>query len=338
MAQDAGASLVLLAHHRRDQAETVLLQALRGAGVAGWSGMPRLQMRQQVIWARPWLAQPREAIEAYVARHRLSHVNDVSNADTRFARNRLRHEAWPALQGAFPQAEAALSQCALWAQDANANLAELAALDLQQLQADDGALNIKPWRSLAPARQRNALRHWFRAQTGQWPTANLVERVMAEAIPPQGERPIRWEKGLGELRLYRGRLKWVGEQAGGELTDGEHGEATLVIDTPGRYPLPGWQGVLWVEPALIRGVPAGRLSLRLAARTGGERFQLAPQRPARALKKQFQAGGVPAWERAGPLLWRGSDLLFVPGLGINARHWAATGEPQWTLRWEAVAT
>jgi tRNA(Ile)-lysidine synthase len=96
--------------------------------------------------------------------------------------------------------------------------------------------------------------------------------------------------------------------------------------------------VLWVAPASLRGVPAERFTLRLAARAGGEQFQLAPQRPARALKKQFQALGVPPWERLGPLLWRGSDLLFVPGLGINARHWASDGVPQWVLSWEAVAT
>ena len=71
MARAGGAGVVLLAHHRRDQAETLLLQALRGAGPAGLAAMPREAQRDGIVWARPWLEQPREAIDAYVRRHRL---------------------------------------------------------------------------------------------------------------------------------------------------------------------------------------------------------------------------------------------------------------------------
>merc|ERR1739841_308703 len=112
MARQAGADLLLLAHHRRDQAETLLLQALRGAGVAGLAAMPRQDWRDGVLWVRPWLDHPREAIEAYIAQHGLRHIDDDSNGDPRFARNRLRLQVWPALQAAFPQAKAALAASA----------------------------------------------------------------------------------------------------------------------------------------------------------------------------------------------------------------------------------
>ncbi|MBE0548863.1 MAG: tRNA lysidine(34) synthetase TilS, partial [Rubrivivax sp.] len=95
MAREAGCGLVLLAHHRRDQAETWLLQALRGAGPAGLAAMPLQASRQGLVWARPWLDQARQAIDAYVRRHRLQFVDDASNADPRFARNRLRAAVWP---------------------------------------------------------------------------------------------------------------------------------------------------------------------------------------------------------------------------------------------------
>ncbi|HET7794176.1 MAG TPA: tRNA lysidine(34) synthetase TilS, partial [Rhizobacter sp.] len=95
MAIEAGAKLVLLAHHQRDQAETLLLQALRGAGVAGLAGMPRNIEREGITWVRPWLDHPRERIEAYVRHHRLRYIDDDSNADARFARNRLRWQVWP---------------------------------------------------------------------------------------------------------------------------------------------------------------------------------------------------------------------------------------------------
>ena len=109
MAREAGAKLILLAHHRRDQAETLLLQALRGGGPAGLAAMPREARREGLLWCRPWLDEPGEAIAAYVARHRLSHIEDDSNLDTRFDRNRLRHDVWPALLEAFPHAESTLA-------------------------------------------------------------------------------------------------------------------------------------------------------------------------------------------------------------------------------------
>ncbi len=112
MAIEGGVDLVLLGHHRRDQAETLLLQALRGGGVAALSAMPKSVRRDGVTWARPWLEQPREAIEAYLRRHRLRWIDDDSNDDDRFARNRLRRRVWPALADAFTDAEGALAAAA----------------------------------------------------------------------------------------------------------------------------------------------------------------------------------------------------------------------------------
>ncbi|MBU6259522.1 MAG: tRNA lysidine(34) synthetase TilS, partial [Burkholderiales bacterium] len=133
LAHASGCGLVLLAHHRRDQAETWLLQALRGAGAAGLAAMPARAERAGLTWVRPWLDQPREAIEAYVRRHRLRHAEDPSNGDPRYARNRLRLQVWPALTAAFPEAEAALAAAAAQAQDAAALAAQLAAQDLARL-------------------------------------------------------------------------------------------------------------------------------------------------------------------------------------------------------------
>jgi tRNA(Ile)-lysidine synthase len=112
MAREADAEMILLAHHRRDQAETFLLQALRGAGISGLASMPADIDRDGLRWVRPWLTYPREAIEAYVAHHGLLHIEDDSNTNTRFARNRLRLDVWPALLQAFPHAEASLASSA----------------------------------------------------------------------------------------------------------------------------------------------------------------------------------------------------------------------------------
>lgn len=205
MAAEAGASLLLLAHHRRDQAETFVLQALRGGAPAGLSAMPRQVQRDGITWARPWLDHPRGAIDAYVAAHRLRPVDDPSNGDVRLARNRLRLSVWPALEQAFPHAETSLAAAAQRAQEARAALAELAALDLALLVDGDGALAVAGWRALSAARQANALRAWWAQQAGHSAPLAFVTRLLVE-VPAKGAGT--WPAGGGwACGLRRGRLQ-----------------------------------------------------------------------------------------------------------------------------------
>lgn len=207
MAHREGVDTVLLAHHRRDQAETVLLQALRGAGPAGLSAMPREIERGGICWVRPWLDHPREAIEHYLRRHRLRWVDDLSNEDPRYARNRLRLQVWPAFSQAFEHLEAPLCAVARRAQEAQACCEELAALDAAEAVSVDGALQLTPWRALSPARRANLLRHWC----GRWSAVGLPEsllhRLMREL--PVARNGLRWPAPGGVLLLRRGLLQWA---------------------------------------------------------------------------------------------------------------------------------
>ncbi len=334
LALKQGASLVLLAHHRRDQAETFLLQAFRGAGPAGLAGMPASVIRENITWARPWLGRPREDIEAYVTRHRLRCIEDDSNGDPRFARNRLRLQLWAALIEAFPQAELALAASAQWAQEAMACLSELALQDMKPVAAGPDGLNVKAWLDLAPARRSNVLRAWLKLRSGRAAPASLVARLMAEL------RPVgiaRWPLDTGELRVYRGVLRFA--PSGGKPQRGvTTAEAELSVGGVGEFRLPGWGGCLKVTVTKEQGIPLawlGRLTLK--PRSGSERFQAGLGRPPRSLKKQFQASGVPAWEREGPLFYSGGQLVFVPGLGLDARMLALPGQPQVSLRWVPLA-
>ena len=331
MALTHGASVVLLAHHRRDQAETLLLQALRGAGTAGLSGMPRSVVRDGIDWQRPWLAWSRDAIDAYVRRHRLAHIDDDSNADPRFARNRLRLQAWPALTEAFPQAEATLATAAQWAQQASAALDELADIDIAQIVADDG-LHVSHWLELSPARRSNVLRAWLRQQrNGAAAPASLITRLLDE-LPQQTS--ARWPLDEAELRVYRGVLRVESPARAAAVLR----ESALSIRRAGVYVLPGWCGELHVDAVAADGVPLAWLAhASLRERGGAERFQAGLGRPPRSLKKQFQAAGVPAWQRSGPLLYSGGQLVFVPGLGLDARVLGLPGQPLVALRWVSVA-
>ncbi|MBV8500745.1 MAG: tRNA lysidine(34) synthetase TilS [Paucibacter sp.] len=323
MCGEAGTDLLLLAHHRRDQAETFLLQALRGSGVAGLAAMPAAQWRDGICWARPWLDQPRESIEAYVLAHGLVFIDDASNADTRFERNRLRLEVWPKLAAS----EAALARSARWAQQALDLQREMAEIDLPVL-LRGAALDMNALRQLSPARASNALRAWLAEQAGVPAPASLVLRLLAEA-----EMHGQWPLADGELRLYRGLLRW---NAAPEVHCGPSQSVNLA--SAGIHEQADWGGRWRVERTHGNGLSAAILArLQLRKRSGGEQFQRAPKSALRSLKKAWQETGVPAWERSGPLLFHGQQLVFVPGLGIDARALAASDETRFSLCWEAKA-
>jgi tRNA(Ile)-lysidine synthase len=330
MAESRGAAIVLLAHHRRDQAETFLLQALRGAGLDGLSGMARSIERDGICWQRPWLDRPRSEIDAYVRRHRLKHIEDESNLESRYAHNRLRLEVWPALESAFAQAEGSLATSAQWMQEASDALAELAAIDLLQV-ADEDALKVDAWLTLSAPRRSNVLRAWLRRQLGMSAPASLVRRLLEELVR---SRAGRWPAGSSELRLSRNRLrlKRLSADADRDLAR----ETRLSVRRAGTYALPGWSGSLEVKRVREYGVPLAWLAhLELRRRVGAEQFQAGLDRPPRSLKKQYQAAGVAMWDRNGPLIFSGDQLIFVPGLGLDARVIGLVGQPLVSLQWLA---
>lgn len=318
MATAAGADLLLLAHHRQDQAETFLLQALRGAGLAGLAGMPKAQWRDGICWARPWLDQPRAAIRAYAEQHGLRWIEDPSNADPRYARNRLRQTLWPA----FSSAEPALAQAARWAQQALDLAAEVAAADLATL-VDGERLDLVALSALSPARASNALRAWLAPFTAA--PASLIERLLAEWRPGA---TLSWPAPGGALHAYRDGLYWASESVSTPTA------ATLDLSRPGLYPQAGWHGG-WLVEAGSPGIPAHRLAqLTQRDRAGGERFQRAPASMPRGLKKACQEAGLPPWRRGGPLLFDAQGgLIAVAGLGMDARAFADQDAPQLSLRW-----
>lgn len=329
MAQEQGASIVLLAHHQRDQAETVLLQAMRGAGAAGLAAMPRVYSDSGLSWCRPWLDQPHRAIDAYLRRHRLRPVDDPSNVDLRFARSRLRRLVWPALVSAFPEAEAALAAVARHAQWTLQLQEAVALADLARLRDGDG-LRVTPWLELDEARRANALRAWLVERLGHAAPGSLIDRLAGEL--PRATT-ARWPiDASSELRLHRRKLS-VGAAA---IALAIAGDQVIDLSCPGVHPVPAWQGAFEVRHVARGGIDAERLrEVQLRGRRGGEQFQSDTRGIPRSLKKQYQAAAVAAWDRGGPLVWHQDALLFVPGLGIDAR-WRTPARGL-SLRWVPAA-
>jgi len=327
MARESGIDAVLLAHHQRDQAETCLLQALRGAGAAGLAAMPRAADRAGIKWLRPWLAQPSESIDSYVRRFRLGHIDDPSNAHPAHARNRLRLQLWPLLDEHFGQAAQCLAASASRAHEAAECLHELAAIDLQALCTTDEALALDAWRKLSQARRSNALRAWLAQRLHGGVPESLVQRLLLE-LPRV--KLARWPVGAGELRLHDGRLR-LSEAT---LLASRAPPSRLDLSQPGDHPVDAWGGTFEVRLAPGPGLAPQLLrDCELRARSGGERFQSAPTSLPRSLKKQYQAARVPTWGRSGPLVYGDGQLLFVPGLGIDARRRVAPATPALQLRW-----
>jgi tRNA(Ile)-lysidine synthase len=324
-AQRAGVAVVALAHHRNDQAETLLLQLLRGSGPHGLAAMPAWRRDAAgSAWWRPLLGIPRARIDAYARERRLLWIDDESNADSRHARNAVRHAVMPALQRIAPRADATLARAAAHQADAARLLDELAELDGRD--ACDGTTLLRcALDALAPHRARNLLRWFVRGHGLPAPSTARLAAMLDQLRGARGDAVIRLAHAGVEIGVHQGRIAlhrppparfdvcWRGET---ELAL-PHGTVTF-----------GHAEGAGIDLTLASG------DVHLRSRAGGERFQVALDRPRRALKSVLRDAGIPPWERRGlPLVWCGDALAAVAGLGVDAALCAAPGRPGLTVAW-----
>lgn len=299
---------LLLGHHRDDQAETVLLKLLRGAGPEGLGGMRALRrFGRGQLW-RPLLELPREQLRDYVETRALACIDDPSNADTRLARNHLRREIFPALARYWPQAvDSILHSAALSRAAADALRVQwLAAFDTLHDPAS-GSLDAAGWLALAPALRDPLLDHWIHARGLPAPTTAQRRQIERQCGARAGQLPcIRWAGA--ELHIWKSRL-WALPPAPplpADLDLAWHGEP-LALPDGGELSLTG-SGSRLAEP------------LHLRLRRGGEHIKPAGDAHTRELRDLFQQGGVPPWRRAAcPLLHAGDELVAVADLWSSAR-------------------
>lgn len=331
----SGVQWVALAHHRDDQAETVLLNLMRGAGVDGAAGMaPEREHRggaTGVRLIRPLLDVPRAALVAYAVEHGLSWIDDESNTDTSFRRNYLRHEIMPRLAARFPGSDAALARAATHFAEGAGLLAELAAVDRLTV-APAGRIALSRFNGLPIARARNLLRHELKDAGSLAPDTRWIDEALRQLRTTRPEAEICVRVGQHCLHTYRGEIHLVTERP-------------AVPDRPvfwrGEAVLPWAGGMLHFDPSRGTGLSRARLAggeLRISARAGGERLQPDSRRPRRTLRNLLQEAAVPPWEREFlPYLWCGTELAWVAGLGYDSRFACAPDEPGLALHWEEGA-
>jgi tRNA(Ile)-lysidine synthase len=319
---------LITAHHRDDQAETLLLQLLRGAGPAGLAAMPEQAPFGRGRLLRPLLSVPRAALRAYAESENLRWVEDESNLNTDLDRNFLRHEILPRIERRWPGASVTLARAARLQAEVEALSRALALDDGAPGGGTDATVQIEKLARLTPIRQRNLLRHWLREQGLPLPAYRRLEelrRTMLEAAPDRCPL-IAWPGA--EVRRYRGRLyalRPVGQANSNPEADW----------WPGRPLALSWLGkVLAASPIHGAGVrwDPSEGPLRLRWRKGGERCRPAGRRHHHALKKLFQEAGVPPWERNRiPLIYKGNELVAVVGHWYCGSSLAQAGEQGWVF-------
>lgn len=339
LAQELGPDAALLtAHHRDDQAETLLLQLLRGAGPHGLAAMPVAARLGQGWLLRPLLDVDRVRILAYARAQRLNWIEDTSNTDIGFDRNYLRHQILPLLRERWPAVNRALACSAQLCAETATWLDEEADADLIQLATHrPDCLQIPALREWTEQRQRNVLRRWLRRLGLPRPGSRHLQHILRDVLAaPRDRKPcVHWAGG--EVRRYRDGLYAMPPLVPHDARQvilwqpDATSHPPLLFSRLGRLRLQATVGV-GLRSTILSGA-----TLIVRFRQGGERFRPVGRIHSQELKKLLQEAGIPPWERDRlPLLYRNDALLAVMGLGVAADWAAAPGETGWQPVWEAL--
>ncbi|HEY1076887.1 MAG TPA: tRNA lysidine(34) synthetase TilS, partial [Fontimonas sp.] len=313
----APGDLLVTAHHRDDQAETVLFRSLRGTGIGGLGAMRELEpLAGGQLW-RPLLATPRAALRAYAQAHGLSTLHDPHNQDRRLARAFLRHDVMPLLQTRFAAADN-LARLARHAQAAEGLLAELALLDAQALRTAAG-FSVAGLLRLTPERRRNLLHHQWRGLGLAPPDADFYARLDAEVLGAATDAtPALAQSGL-EARRYRDELVLMRR-----LPPPPDPTLRLRWTQGTQFALPPGCGELQAER-----LPAGGVELAFAV--AGLRLRPLGSDRTRTLRNLYQEAGLPVWVRQRmPLVFLGPELIAVGDRWRSAKAAALGFSVRWT--------
>lgn len=328
--------VLLLAHHQDDQAETVLLQLLRGSGVKGLAAMPAKQTFSKGLLCRPMLNFLREEIVSYAVVHHLNWIDDPSNFDTDFDRNFLRQDVIPLLETRWPSLKKTLSRTATHTAEADSLLTELAKQDWQ-LVRNNNQVGIKSLLELDEKRQRNVVRYWLASICKlTLPDTIHLQRILNEVLTAaEDAKPeVIWRGG--EVRRYQGLL-----YAQDKLVEPDNNlemswlnlESPLMINSVGL--------TVSAYSSVGTGLSKNKLKnteITLKFRQGGETCRPAGRGQTHQLKKLFQEWQVPPWLRASiPLIYVNGELAGVVGYCYCEPFAAVEGEESWVINTDSLS-
>ncbi len=320
----------LLAHHRHDQAETILLHLFRGTGIDGLAAMPAIRQLGAGRLIRPLLDFTRTELESYAVTHRVSFIEDESNLNLAYSRNYIRHRVLPMLQEKWPNVVRNISSCANHCQEAKENLDQLAYIDCSELRRDS---LLNPMVSLSnmenkkivsdlqaklcidslprenQSRMINVLRVWLKNHKIRLPNTDILRRLVNEVIlaRPDAMPLVSWNNII--VRRYQNNLFLLTEKPINAGTN------TIWKDFPSICHLANGVDLHAIVTDDGFGISAdSRIEVRF--RRGGECFKSNGQ--TKSLKKLFQQWQVPPWQRNQvPLIYVNDTLKIVVGYGMT---------------------
>ena len=323
--------VLMTAHHQDDQAETLLLQLFRGAGIKGLSAMPALDTKRKI--ARPLLDVPRADLLSYAKKNGLKWIEDDSNLNIHFERNFLRLEVMPILHARYSGLSSNLSRSASHFAEASQLLDELAMLD-----ADESVLptqiSVRLLASLTMSRASNLFRWWLNKQSFTMPSKARLDEMLSQLINAKTDAQIKLvldNKANKVIRRYQDIAYIIEDHVVLPYAISWQGEDTL--------PLPDHTQLQFVQKLGV-GLAINRLQinkLRITNRQGSEEFKPDLNRPTRTLKHCLQAANIPPWLRGKlPLIYLQDDLAIVPSVGVASHLQARADEMGLNAVWTGL--
>ena len=332
--------VLLTAHHADDQAETLLLRLMRGAGPRGLAAIAHQRELGAGQLCRPLLAFSRAELQAYAEAQNLTWVEDESNLNSHYDRNFLRHKAVPILRERWPQLSRRLQQTAELCAVNEGLLIELAAEDLAaadvRMERAGQSISLAALHQRSVARRHNLLRHWLREAELDLPEQSHLVQFQQQIMTGRADAEITLAWGNLTMHRYRERL-YVLPRLNSVVQTQEPYDFVL-SEAFGQIPL-GQGGSLnfeYINQAKdMNCLQANLPDLSLRWREGGERCQPAGRTHSQTLKRLLQEYGLEPWWRAQlPLVFSGETLVAAGDLWVCKDFVAAPGQPGYRLAWQ----
>lgn len=310
--------ILLTAHHQDDQAETVLLQLLRGAGPKGLSAMPRLKKFGRGYLARPLLGFSRNELEIYARENNLTWIEDESNQDVTLSRNFIRHEIMPRLITAWPSASASIARSAAHCAENQDLLEEYLQDDYRAATgSDENTLSVAKLLQMKPEKQKLILRRFIYQNNFSLPNSRKIESILQDVLHSAWDKSpcVKWDDAM--LRRHKDDIHLLSAEVEPDLA---------TVEWEIEKPLELTHGVLKTRLISGAGLRADIKQVAVGFRQGGEMVEV-KGRGRQSLKNLFQEWGVLPWERSSlPLVFVGQQLIAIAGYFLHADFVAGEGE------------
>jgi tRNA(Ile)-lysidine synthase len=310
--------LIVLAHHQDDQAETFLLQLIRGAGVKGLSSMAHFDDDRK-LW-RPLLNASRMDIEKYAKQQKLKWIEDESNLNIDFDRNFIRLKVLPILKNRFNHIIKVISRSSSHLSEAQNLLDDLAKIDLKKHLKSINykhKLQVKTLNKLSLTRAKNVLRYWLEINHQLMPSKDLLDELLRQVLTAKKDAELKIELSKDyEIRRYKDQIYLVhkNKQTHKNYEIVWNGESEILLPNGTKLKFKKIKG---------KGISLEKIkdkNLIISNRKGGESFKPDLKRPTKKIKQMLQESDLPPWERENlSLIFVGEDLAFVPNLGIDIK-------------------